>query len=154
MRLWHILNSRLRSVFFRDRRESDLREELQFHVEHEAERLRAAGMSPEAARLQALRTFGAVEPIKEACRDARGTTVLDTVVRDVHYACRSFLRAPLAATTIVTTVGLGLGLVTVVFTILNAVFFRVDAVRHPHELFAVARQQSPRGGRNLHARAV
>ena len=143
MRLWHILNSRLRSLFFRDRRESDLREELQFHVEHEAERLRAAGMSPEAARLQALRTFGAVEPIKEACRDARGTTVLDTVVRDVHYACRSFLRAPLAATTIVTTVGLGLGLVTVVFTILNAVFFRVDAVRHPHELFAVARQQSP-----------
>jgi hypothetical protein len=27
----------------------------------------------EEARLQALRRFGGVEPLKEACRDARGT---------------------------------------------------------------------------------
>ena len=82
-------------------------------------------MRPDAARLQALRTFGAVEPTKEACRDARGTALVDSVVRDVRYTCRSFLRAPLVALTIVTTVGLGLGLVAVVFTILNAFIFRV-----------------------------
>jgi hypothetical protein len=35
---------------------------------------------------------------------------LDSVLRDVRYACRSFRRAPLVALTIVTTVGLGLGL--------------------------------------------
>jgi predicted permease len=51
-------------------------------------------------------------------------------------------RAPLTAVTIVVTVGLGLGLVAVVFTIMNAVLFRVDAVRNPHELFAVERQVS------------
>jgi predicted permease len=67
---------------------------------------------------------------------------LDTVVRDVRYACRSFRRAPLVALTIVTTVALGLGLVTVVFTILNAFIFRVDEVRNPYELFAVERQRS------------
>jgi len=37
--------------------------------------------------------------------------MLDGVVRDVLYACRSFRRTPLVALTIVTTVGLGLGLV-------------------------------------------
>ena len=37
---------------------------------------------------------------------------------------------------------LGLGLVAVVFTFLNAVIFRVDEVRNPHELFAVERQRS------------
>ena len=142
MRLWHILHSRMRSLFFRNRRESDLREELQFHIERETERLEAAGMGHDAARRQALRTFGAVEPTKEACRDARGTAVFESVVRDVRYAFRSFLRAPLAAVTIVATVGLGLGLVAVVFTILNAYVFRVDAVRNPHELFAVDRQRS------------
>jgi predicted permease len=42
----------------------------------------------------------------------------------------------------VTTVGLGLGLVAVVFTVLNAFVFRVDDVRNPHELFAVERQRS------------
>ena len=68
--------------------------------------------------------------------------MLEAVLRDVRYACRSFLRAPLAALTIVMTVGLGLGLVAVVFTILNAFVFRVDQVRNPHELFAVTRQPS------------
>ena len=41
-----------------------------------------------------------------------------------------------------TTVALGLGLVAVVFTILNAFVFRADEVRNPHELFAVERQRS------------
>src|SRR5262249_54015007 len=58
------------------------------------------------------------------------------------YAGRSLRRTPLVALTIVTTVGLGLGLVTVAFTILNAFVFRVDEVRNPHELFAVERQRS------------
>jgi predicted permease len=142
VRLWHMLHSRLRSLLFRTRREADLREELQFHLERESARLEAAGMRPDAARLQALRTFGAVEPTKEACRDARGTALVDSVVRDVRYTWRSFHRAPLVALTIVTTVGLGLGLVAVVFTILNAFVFRADEVRNPHELFAVERRQS------------
>ena len=67
--------------------------------------------------------------------------VLEAVRRDGRYACRSFLRAPLAALTIVATVALGLGLVAVVFTILNGFVFRVDEVRDPHELFAVERQR-------------
>ena len=145
MRLWHVLRSRLRSLLFRTRRDADLREELQLHLERETERLEAAGMRPDAARLQALRMFGGVETTTEACRDARGMTLLDSVVRDVRYAFRSFRRTPLAALTIVTTVGLGLGLVAVVFTILNAYIFRVDEVRNPHELFAVERQRSATG---------
>ena len=142
VRLLHILHSRLRSLLFRTQREADLREELQFHLEREAERLEAAGMRPDAARLHARRTFGGVEPAKEACRDARGTTLVDSVVRDVRYACRSFRRTPLVALTIVTTVGLGLGMVASVFTILNAIVFRADEVRNPHELFAVTRQRT------------
>jgi predicted permease len=75
-------------------------------------------------------------------RDARGKVLLAGVLRDVRYACRSFLRTPLVTLTIVMTVGLGLGLVTVVFTLLNAFIFRADEVRNPDELFAVERQRS------------
>jgi predicted permease len=39
-------------------------------------------------------------------------------------------------------VALGLGLVAVVFTLLNAFIFRVDEVHNPHELFAVERSRS------------
>jgi predicted permease len=60
--------------------------------------------------------------------------------QDLLYAWRSFRRAPLVTLTIVTTVGLGLGLMAAVFTLLNAFVFLPDAVRHPQELVAVARQ--------------
>jgi len=140
VRVWNIVRSRLRSLLFRDRVEADLREELELHLEREIERLKTAGLPPDAARLQALRTFGGLEPTKEASRDARGIVLLDSAVRDIRYAWRSFVRAPLMALTIIMTVGLAL--VAVVFTILNGYVFRVDDVRRPDELFAVQRAQS------------
>ena len=88
----------------------------------------------------------------------RHTALVDNVMRDIRYACRSFLRTPLVALTIVTTVGLGLGLVAVVFTILNAYLFQADEVRNPHELFAVQSQPSaitaPRGLTRLEYEAL
>ena len=145
MRLWHILYSRLRSVFLRDRREDDLREELQFHLERETERLQASGIPREAARNQALRLFGGAEQIKEECRDARGTGLVDDTVRDIVYALRGFRRAPLVAAAIVGTVALGLGLVVVAFTFLNALLFNVDQVANVREMFAVERPRSSEG---------
>lgn len=68
--------------------------------------------------------------------------VFEGLARDARYAWRTLRRAPLAAATIVVTVGLGLGLVAAVYTLLNAFAFRVDAVRDPHELFGVARLRS------------
>ena len=69
---------------------------------------------------------------------------LDTLARDLRYTFRSLRRTPVVSLTIVATVALGLGLVTVVFTLLNSFIFRVDEVRNPHEMFEVERQQSER----------
>ncbi len=140
VRHWHMMRARLRSLFLREGRESDLREELQFHLDREIERLEASGMAGDAARLQALRTFGGVEHIKDACRDARGTGFIDDTVRDIAYAIRTFRRAPLVAFTIVCTIGLGLGLVAAVFTMVNGMLFRVDAVPNVRQMFAVERR--------------
>ena len=139
MRLWHIARSRLTSLVFVSRRESDLAEELRQHVEREAERLEASGLTQVEARRQAARLFGGMDQVKEACRDERRTEALDNLARDVRYAVRSFRRAPLAAATIMATVALGLGLVTVAFTLLNTFLFRADQVRDVHEMFAVER---------------
>jgi predicted permease len=71
------------------------------------------------------------------------------LARDVVYALRTCRRAPLASLTIVATIALGLALVTVAFTVYNAVFLRVDAVRNPDELVAIERPEQPdmpRGG--------
>ena len=152
MRLWNALRSRLQSLFFRTRREADLREELQFHLERETERLQAGGLSPDAARRQALVMFGGVAPIAEECREARGTGLIDDTIRDIRYALRGFRRAPLASVTIVCTVALGLGLVAVAFTVLNALLFRVDGVPDVHEMFAV-RPEAADGVRQEFTRA-
>jgi predicted permease len=64
-------------------------------------------------------------------------------MHDLRYALRALRRAPLAAITIVATVGLGLGLVTVVFTLLNSLLFRVDAVRDPDSLAGIERPRQP-----------
>ena len=66
----------------------------------------------------------------------------DSLLRDVRYAWRTLRRAPVAAATIVVTVGLGLGLVAAVYTIVNMLIFNVDEVRNPHELFGVERGES------------
>ena len=134
---------RVRALAFPRRVERELDEELAFHVEREAQKLVAEGLSPAAARARALARFGSVPLVADRCRDARGTAVVDNLVRDILYAFRTFRRAPLAALTIVATVGLGLGLISVVFTVYNSIFLRADAVRRPGELFAVERRTGP-----------
>ena len=146
---------RARAVLAPRQVERDLDEELAFHLERETQKHIANGISPAEARTRARAQFGSVTVAADECRDERGTALLDNLVRDVLYACRSFRRAPLVALTIVTTVGLGLGLVAVVFTLLNGMLFRVDEVRNPHELFAVERQRSANAEpERFHAPAV
>ncbi|HLG57998.1 MAG TPA: ABC transporter permease [Vicinamibacterales bacterium] len=134
---------RVRALVAPRRVERELDEELAFHLERETQKHLADGLSPADARTQALARFGSVLLAADQCRDARGTAFVDTLVRDILYAFRTFRRAPLTALTIVATVALGLGLITVVFTIYDIAFLRRDAVRSPHELFAVERPAAP-----------
>src|SRR5687768_15766685 len=109
MRLLHILRSRLRSIVFRDGRERDLSDELQLHIEREVERHVAEGVPEHEAHRQALRMFGSVESLKEDCRDARGTALVDHLRRDIRYAARRLLRDWRFTASAVLILGLGIG---------------------------------------------
>jgi predicted permease len=128
---------RLRALIFPTRFEQDLDEELSFHLEKETQKLVAAGVAPVDARAQAKARFGNVALTADECRDARGTAFVTSLARDIAYAFRTFNRAPLPALTIVGTLGLGLGLVAVVFTIVSPYLFRVDAVPRPKEIVEI-----------------
>jgi predicted permease len=119
--------------------ERELDDELAFHIERETQKHIADGLSPADARTRALARFGPVPLAADQCRDVRGTGFVDSLTRDILYAFRTFRRAPLAALTIVATVALGLGVITVVFSYYNRFFLLVDTVRNPEELFAVER---------------
>ena len=143
---------RIRALVAPHRVERELDEELAFHIERETRKHIAAGLSPVDARPRARARFGPVPLAADQCRDARGTDVVDDLTRDILYAFRTFRRAPLTAITIVTTVALGLGLITVVFTIYNIAFLRLDAVRNPGELFAWSGRQRPARMRRCRSR--
>ena len=147
MRAWHILRSRLTSIVFRDRRESDLSEELRLHLERETERLEATGLSREEARLQALRLFGGVEQIKEAARDARGTGAWDALVRDTRHGLRRLLRDWRFTTAAVLILGIAIGANTAIFSVVNAVLFRKQTFADANRLVNI--YQNDRSGKPM-----
>jgi len=140
---WHDLRLRLRAALRPGRAEQDLQDELAFHVDREVARLVADGVDRRDAERRARVQFGSMALAADDCRDARGIAFVDAVGRDLVYAARMIARAPLVTATIVITVGIGLGLVTTVFTLFNMFAFRADKVRAPHELFAVERAALP-----------
>ena len=143
------LKLRLRALLRPNRVEQELDEELAFHIEREARKLIDEGMTPAEARERAQARFGSTALAADDCRDERGTAVIDNTIRDVQYALRTFAKAPLAAFTIVVTVAIGLGVVAVLFTMLNTLIFRVDQVPDVGEMYAVERTQDADGGPSL-----
>ena len=71
---------RVRRFFGRRRADEDMANELAAHIELETEQLIRAGLAPDEARRQARLSFGGVEQVKEAARDAWGIRTADVVV--------------------------------------------------------------------------
>jgi len=137
------LRLRVRALFAPRTVERELDDELAFHIECETRKAMSQGIDSAEAHQRALARFGPLPLAADRCRDERGITFFETLVRDIGFALRMFRRAPLVALTVVSTIALGLGVLTVAFTFFNMFFFRVDAVRNPDELFAVERPTRP-----------
>ena len=135
------LTLRARALLAPNRAERDLHDELSFHIEREAMKLMEQGLPPDDARARAQAKFGSITVAADECRDERGTAFIDNTIGDLQYALRTFRRAPLASLTIVVTVAIGLGVVAVLFTVLNVLMFRTDSVPDVTEIYAVERPQ-------------
>jgi len=144
---------RAKALFAPRRVERELDEELAFHIDREAQALIDRGASPADALAAARSRFGSVTRTADECRDARGVATIDNLVRDVRYALRVLVRAPLVSITVIATVGLGLGLVAAAFTFLNVFLFRVDRVPAVHEMVEVRRLSAAEGTSSAFTRA-
>ena len=126
---------RIRALLLRGRVEREMHEELDFHVEMQTRKHRAAGLGTDEARRLARAQFGSTALVEDRVRDARGIHFFETLFQDLRYAIRSFRRAPTFALTVVATIALGLGLNAGVFTIFNAYVLTPFAVRDPYSLY-------------------
>jgi predicted permease len=131
---------RLRSLFRHTAVESELDEELQFHLEKHAEKYTRLGLTREEATRRARLDFGRLDQVKESCREARGVYFVETLVQDARYAVRGFNRNRAFTVVTVLTLALGVGANSAVFSVINAVMLRTLPVRDPQQLLQVAFQ--------------
>ncbi len=115
----------------------EIDEELQFHLDQQAEANVAAGMTPQEARRQAVITFGGVERTKEESHQQRPSFYIETVVQDIRYALRGFARNPVFTLTILVTLMLGIGATTAVFSIVDRILFRSLPYAHADRLVSL-----------------
>ncbi|HEV8042232.1 MAG TPA: ABC transporter permease [Bryobacteraceae bacterium] len=112
---------RLRSWFRRKRVEQELDDELRFHLEREVHEAAARGNAPDEARRRMLRDLRGAD---EACREARHTNMIDSLIKDMTYAGRTLRRSPIFTATAALTLALGIGASTAIFSVTDAVLLR------------------------------
>ncbi|MEO8736768.1 MAG: ABC transporter permease [Edaphobacter sp.] len=102
----------------------EIDEEIEFHIEQQAQANIAAGMTPQESHRQAVIAFGGVERAREQSHEQRPGHLMETIIQDVRYSLRGFHRNPLFTFTIVATLMLGIGATTAVFSVVDRILFR------------------------------
>jgi predicted permease len=131
----------------RRQKETELREELEFHLSAETEERQAAGLSEEQARSAARRDLGNVTLVAEDTRAAWGWNMFEQVGQDVRYGVRTLSRAPSVALAAVITLALGIGVTTTIFSVVNTVLVQPLPYEDANRLVRIVEQSPPGGGR-------
>jgi predicted permease len=117
----------LRRIWFfvtRWRRIRDLDEEMRLHIELRAAANRRRGVAPDEAARQARVRFGNPLTLREEAREMWGWIALERAGHDLRDAVRQVLRRPIWTVVVVSTLALGVGASTSVFTLIDAMLFR------------------------------
>ena len=144
MKLYNLLRDRLRALAGREKVIYDIDREMRLHVELQTDANIAAGMSPDEARQEALRTFGNVNKIRDTAYDVRGGGLLETLSQDIRYGARVLSKHRTFTTIAVLTLGLGIGANTAIFSVVNELLLRPLPYRDASRIVTVW-EVSPEG---------
>jgi predicted permease len=95
--------------------------ELEAHLEIETDENIASGMTPDEARYAALRRLGNVPRIREEIYMFNTIGFMETLAQDLRYGARQVRHNPAFTTVAVLTLGLAIGAVTVMYSVVRYV---------------------------------
>jgi macrolide transport system ATP-binding/permease protein len=127
----------------RRRREEGLREELQFHMEHEADERRADGLPEDEARWAARRDLGNVTLLREDARTLWTWTLLEQLAQDVRYALRTMARNRTFTALATLSLALGIGANIAIYSFMESILLRSLPVSDPASLVVMNWRSGP-----------
>jgi len=131
MRAWFL---RLAATLRPGRRERELTEELDSHLELHIEDCLRRGMTPAQARREARMRLGGLAQAREEMRERSRLPGLDSLLSDLRFGMRLLRRSPGFAAVAILTIGLGVGANTSIFSVVHAVLLSPLPYPRPAEL--------------------
>lgn len=108
----------------RRRKEAELNEELQFHLQEDASELQEAGLPPENARMEAYRQLGNVTALQEDVRDVWIFRRWEQFLQDIFFGLRTLWKTRGVTAMALLALALGIGATTFMFAVVDAVLLR------------------------------
>jgi predicted permease len=117
---FHTMKASIRGLFVRRHLNQRLDEELQIHIDLLVEEEMHQGVPEAEARRRARLRFGGLDQTRESARDARALR-LESFWKDLCYAWKRVCSTPLFSLFAVTTLALGIGATTAIYSIIRSV---------------------------------
>jgi predicted permease len=128
------IKRRIQMFLHRDQLSRELDEEIRLHLDLRRQQQTDRGLPASAAARAAHLKFGNTTLIKEKSMTIWGWGGLESFLGDVAHGTRSLLRSPALTIVAFTSLALGIGATTAIFSLLDAVMLQTLPVKDPQKL--------------------